>query len=136
MLRSSSIALLFIAGCSGTGNQAALTVAPTASAQQLATTPWPSDLFRDDTGHIALAQLPTSMVDLTEPVLDDLHTRQDGFAVWSGAFFPVAAAIDPATLDGNVHLIDLETGDELPVYTHFRAKDTPAQIYARPAFGS
>src|SRR5436309_1966012 len=48
----------------------------------------------------------------------------------------IAAAIDPATLDGNVHLVDLETGDEVPVYTHFRAKDTPPQIYARPAFGS
>jgi len=137
MLKSSSIALLFstVAGCSG-GTQAALTVAPTADAQLLATTPWPSDLFLDDGGHVALAQLPTSTVDLTQQVLDDLHTRQDGFGVWNGAYFPVEGAIDPASLDGNVHLIDLTSGDELAVYTHFRAKDTPQRIFARPVFGS
>jgi hypothetical protein len=129
--------LLFgaLAGCSGAGPGAELTVAPTASAQALATTPWPSDLFLDEGGHVALAQLSTSMTDLTQPVLDDLHNTQDGFAVWSGAFFPVSEAIDPATLDGNVHLIDLTSGEEMPVYTHFRAKDNPMQIYARPVFG-
>jgi hypothetical protein len=135
MLRSPSIALLAaLAGCSG-GTEAALTVAPTADAQQLATTPWPSDLFLDEGGHVALQTLPASMVDLTAPTLDDLHTRQDGFAVWGGAYFPVTAAIDPSTLDGNVHLVDLTDGTEMPVYTHFRAKDTPMQIYARPLYG-
>ena len=47
----------------------------------------------------------------------------------------MSAAIDPATLDCNVHLFDLATGEELPLYTHFRAKDNPAVIYARPVFG-
>jgi hypothetical protein len=112
-----------------------MTVAAAASAQDLATTPWPSDLFLDEGGHVALSKLPSSDVDLTQPTLDDLHTTQDGFSVGAGAFFPVSGAIDPATLDGNVHLFDLATGDEVPVYTHFRATDVPQTIYARPALG-
>jgi hypothetical protein len=122
----------FVAGCAGSSPTALLTVAPSAGEQQLASTPWPSDLFLDDGGHVALAALPDSMVDLTPALLDDLHTLQDGFSVSTGAFFPVSSAIDPATLDGNVHLYDLEDGSELPVGTrHVRALDAPANVYVR-----
>jgi hypothetical protein len=111
-------------------------VASSPALQDLATTPWPSDLFRDSAGHIALAQLPDDVVDLTPYLLDDLNNVQDGFGVAGGAYFPVSSPIDPATLDGNVHLFDLESGDEFPVYTHFRSLDRPMPtIYARPANG-
>jgi hypothetical protein len=110
-------------------------VAPSAAAQDLTTTPWPSDLFLDDGGHVALAALPDDTVDLTPFLLDDLHNIQDGFGVQSGAYFPVSSAIDPATVDGNVHLFDLADGSEQAVYTHFRPLDHPQTIYARPANG-
>ena len=89
-------------------------VAPTAAQQTVDKTPWPSDLFMDD-GHVAIAYVPTSKVDLTPFVLDDLNKTQDGFSVSTGAYFPVSSAIDAATLEGNVHLYDLDGGAELPV---------------------
>src|SRR6478735_6875321 len=112
MQKSPSILFLIcLTGCGGaSGPVAQMMIASSASAQTLATTPWPSDLFRDESGHVALAKLSTSDVDVTQPVLDDLHNTQDGFGIASGAYFPVSAAIDPATLEGNVHLFDLDSG--------------------------
>ena len=107
---------------------------PSAALEDVSSTPWPSDLFLEN-GHVMLGTLPTSSTDLAQPVLDDLHLLQDGFSTTAGAFFPLSAAIDPATLDGNVHLYDLASGEEVPVYTHFRAKDAPVVIYARPVIG-
>jgi hypothetical protein len=129
-----SMALLFCA-CGSSGPTALLTVAASASAQDIASTPWPSDLFLDDSGHVAIAQLPTDMVALTQPLLDDFNKVQDGFGVASGAFFPTSEPADPATVDGNVHLYDLADGSELPVLTHVRALDLPPSIYARPVNG-
>lgn len=126
----------FVVGCGSNGPVAQLTVRGAASLQEVSATPWPSDLFLDDGGHVALAKLPTSDVALTPFVLQDLQNQEDGFGVTSGAFFPVSAPIDPATLDGHVHLYDLEAKRELPVVTHFRANDRPfANIYARAANG-
>ena len=139
MSRSTSIALLLTTlagGCGGaSGPTALLTIAPSASAQVLASTPWPSDLFLDDGGHIALTALPTTQVDLTQPFLDDLHQVQDGFGVATGAYFPISDAIDPATLDGNVHLYDLASGAEIPITTSLRTTDIPMTIFARPKNG-
>jgi hypothetical protein len=129
--------LVLLVGCGGSSTPTALlTVAPSAAQQSLASTPWPSDLFLDDGGHVALSQLPTSTVDLTPALLDDLNTIQDGFSVSTGAYFPVSAEIDPATLDGNVHLYDLADGSDLPILVSFRAVDTPATVYARPQRGT
>jgi hypothetical protein len=128
---------LVVVGCGQGGPVAQLTVRDTAAAQLLSETPWPSDLLRDDAGHVALAQLPLSDVGLTPYVLDDLHQVEDGFGVSTGAYFPVSDAIDAATLDGNVHLYDLGSGAEIPLVTHLRALDRPvANIYARPVNGA
>jgi hypothetical protein len=123
-----------LAGCGRSGPTALLTVAPSAAQQLLTDTPWPSDLLLDG-GHVAIGYLPTSTVDLTPFVLDDLNHTQDGFSVSAGAFFPLSDPIDPASLDGNVHLYDLASGDDLPVYVHYRQKDVPSVIYARPVIG-
>lgn len=130
-------ATLLSAGCGGAGGPVAqLTVRGAASLQEVTATPWPSDLFLDDGGHVALAKLPLSDVALTPFLIADLNNDEDGFGVSSGAFFPVSEAIDPATLDGHVHLYDLATLTEIPVTTHFRANDRPfANIYARAANG-
>jgi hypothetical protein len=134
--------VVVVVGCNAKKNEsgpsgpiAQLAVAGAAAEQQLATTPWPSDLFLDDKGHVALAQLPGSPVDLTPVLLADLNGDQDGFGTTTGAYFPVSGTIDPATLDGNLHLYDLADGSEVPLYTHLRAKDLPPAIYARPQFG-
>jgi hypothetical protein len=112
---------------------AQLTVAGTPAAQTIKTTPWPNDLFRDDAGHVILSQLAGSDTEITPLLKKDLAEVEDGFGVISGAFFPVSAAIDPATLDGNVHLYDLADGSEIPIITHYRQHDLV--IYARPVNG-
>src|SRR5439155_11220050 len=130
--------VVWAVGCSGkAGPVAQLTVHDTAAAQAIHDTPWPSDLWLDAGGHVALAKLePLGDVTLTPFALADLNRDEDGFGVSSGAYFPVSDALDAATLDGNVHLYDLESGAELPVTTHLRALDRPfANIYARPLNG-
>ena len=85
MPRTPSIALPVLgllsvfAGCgSSSGPEAVLQVMPTAAQQNLSYTPWPSDSLLEN-GHVMLAALPTSPTDSTQPVLDDLHTLEDGF---------------------------------------------------------
>ena len=72
--------LAVLAGCSSSSTtEALLVVAPSAAEQSLATTPWPSNLFLDQNGNVALGSLPTIGADLTPHLLDDLHQIQDGF---------------------------------------------------------
>jgi hypothetical protein len=126
--------------------------------QALDAIPWPSDLLRDASGHIAIDRLPLDDTALTPHLLADLATEQDGFGVITGAYFPIgelrrkafgavevdeaAGRVDAATLDGNVRLLPLRCGqdpvsaaEELPVYVHLRAQDRPQRIYARPQQG-
>lgn len=133
----SLLAALFLVGCGQSGPVAQLTVRDSAAAQLLPETPFPSDLYLDADGHVALAKLdPLSDSALTPFVLADLNHDEDGFGVSSGVFFPVSDAIDPATLDGNVQLFDLESGAALSVTTHFRSLDRPRpNIYARAVDG-
>jgi hypothetical protein len=124
-----------LGGCSGgSGPVALFSVAASAAEQQLASTPWPSDLFRDDTGHVALSSLPTQTVDVTSRLLELVH-EADGFGVTTGAYFPVSALVDEASLAGHVHLIDVEDGSELLSETLLRGADRPARIFARARNG-
>ena len=143
-----------VCACGGeSGPEATFTV--TDGAQATAAVPWPSDLLRDDSGHVAVSALPLDDTVLTPALIDDLNHEQDGFGLTSGAYFPVGrylttsfgavmaddsvGAVDPATLDGNVHLLPLTCADghtpdqvELPVFVTLRAEDKPQRIYAKP----
>ena len=139
------------AACGGSsGPEATFTVVP--GAQPLEALPWPSDLLRDDAGHVAVASLPLEDTAVRAQMIVDLNTEQDGFGVFSGAYFPVGRydaggkpeplAVTEGSLTGNVHLLQLACADgtalptdELPVYVHLRTHDKPQRIYARPERG-
>jgi hypothetical protein len=105
---------------------------PATGNADLTTLPWPSDLYLDSGGHVAIASLtPLQETPLHARLIADLANR-DGFAVTTGAFFPVSAALDPAHLD--VVLIDLEAKITIPVVTYFRAQDL--LLHARPQNGN
>jgi hypothetical protein len=156
--RSTWLLGLLLAACGGGSDGPQATFAVTDGAQELAAVPWPSDLLRDASGRITLADLPLDDTVVKSQLLTDLSTEQDGFGVATGAYFPVGrylktsfgavmpddkvGSVDPATLDGNVHLLWLSCADgsmlvqpELPVYTYLRASDHPQRIYARPERG-
>jgi hypothetical protein len=119
-------------GCGAAGPVAELTVADRAEAQALDRTPWPSDLWRGDDGRVrppALTGTP-----LVAALAADL-ADEDGFGVTTGAFFPIAGALDSTTLAGAAHLLDLDGDGEIPVEAHLRAGDRPARVFVRPARG-
>jgi hypothetical protein len=101
------------------------------------TIPYPSDLFLGADGTLALASLPVTDNGLPEAsamLLEALATM-DGAGLWSNVYLPVTVAIDPSTLPGNVHLIDLDRDlEEVPVDLVYRA-DLGA-IVASPVLGS
>lgn len=133
-----SLSALAAVGCNAPTMPAAdgpvaLFAPPGSGAPDLSSVPWPSDLYLDAGGHIALSSLtPLQTTTLTPLLLDDL-ARHDGFGVTTGAFFPTSTAVDPASLDGHVRLLDLEGGPEIPLVTLFRADDR--LIHARPRNG-
>ncbi|MSP59548.1 MAG: hypothetical protein EXR72_04250 [Myxococcales bacterium] len=127
---------LCVLGCGGTPPMAAGPIAifapPATGSPDLASVPWPSDLFLDG-GRVKLSSLTPLQTTAMSPVLLDDLARHDGFAVTAGAFFPVSEAIDPATLDGRVKLVDLEGGAEIPLTVVWRGDDK--LVHARPQNG-
>lgn len=101
------------------------------------TIPYPSDLFLDADGLLTLTALPTGpLPDATSVMLmqEALHTL-DGAGVWSSVYFPITGDVDPATLAGNVHLVDLNGAlVDLPVDLRYRG-DLGA-IIAAPVLGT
>lgn len=106
-------------------------------APDLRTVPWPSDLYLDASGHVAVG----SYYPLQDASIDAILTadlaRHSGFSVAAGAFFPTSIAADAASLDGRIELVDLE-GDcspasAIPVQALVRAEEQ--LIFARPRWG-
>src|SRR5262245_33327584 len=127
-MRTIRIALTFVylGGCGGGGGggspdagppgpdagaaATALFVPPTpGQAAAWATVPFPSDLYLDASGHLALASLPAGPgADPAEAQkLTESLATLDGAGVESNVYFPVAGELDPATLAGQVKLVDL-----------------------------
>ena len=89
--------------------------------------PWPSDLFLDASGHIAIGELPVGPFAVPENV----DMLREGLATLTGAglrsnvYFPIDLPgddnLDPATLDGAGALIDLATGDPIAADLLWRA---------------
>lgn len=74
--------------------------------------PFPNDLFRDADGNVEIAALP-STTPMWETVRMSLQKRK-GFCGSCAIHFPIKGAIDPATLEGNVILID-DAGAKVPI---------------------
>jgi len=84
--------------------------------------PYPNDLLVDADGKLALQTLPggpNASESISAGFLDGLR-ELDGAGVASGIWFGIDGDVDPATLDGNVALVDLETGDEVAINAIWR----------------
>jgi hypothetical protein len=99
--------------------------------------PFPSDLYLDASGHLALGKLPDGPGARPgdETKLRDSLAALDGAGVWSNVYFGVDGNVDSATLAGNVKLVDLDGAlAELPVDVLWRG-DLHA-IVAAPRWGT
>ncbi len=153
-IRFTSTALLSVAcACGGGGNSnpdarpgadANTTPSAVAHFQPFATgqggpwgaIPYPSDLYLDADGLQTLTTLPdgpAATADYEMMLRDGLHTM-NGAGVSSGLYVPIDGDLDPDTLAGNVHIVDLEDGlAEVPVDLVFRPDLD--EIVAVPQFG-
>jgi hypothetical protein len=101
------------------------------------TLPFPSDLFLNSDGRLALGKLPSGP-DADPVALEQMREALltvDGAGVWSPAFFPVTGAIDPATLAGNVVIVDLDNGLS-PIAADLAYRDDLDLIIAAPKYGA
>ncbi len=72
---------------------------PTTGALDWGAVPFPSDLYRDETGAIRIAALPTLKAETPlHAAMRDLLQTRDGFCATCNVYFPVAGEIDGATL--------------------------------------
>lgn len=98
--------------------------------------PFPSDLFLDGAGRLALTSLPVgpnAAPDHVAMMIDTLRTM-NGAGVWSIVTFPIEGAVDPSTLAGQVRLVDLDGGlTDVPVDVVWR-EDLGA-VVAAPRLG-
>jgi dienelactone hydrolase len=86
--------------------------------------PFPSDVYRDASGHLSISNLPVGPSAAADAVdiFNASLARLDGFSVTAAAFFGVeGGALDPATASNSVHLYDLASCAEIPVRTNYRA---------------
>lgn len=130
------------AGATPDGGGAAATavfqpVAPGAGASW-GTIPYPSDLFLDSDGYLTILDPPVgpnaddSLVGMLMEALHDL----DGAGVWSRGYVPIAGAeLDPATLAGNVAIVNLDDG-LAPVPCELRWRADLGMIVATPTWGN
>jgi hypothetical protein len=72
--------------------------------------PYPSDLYLDSTGHLALTTLPIGPDAQPASVASLQHglTSLDGAGVRSNVYFPVKGPVAPASIAGAARLIDLD----------------------------
>jgi len=98
--------------------------------------PYPSDLYLDSSGLLTLTTVPDGPAATAEfemMLRDGLHTM-NGAGVASGMYVPIDGEVDPDTLAGNVHIVDLDNGlAEIPVDLVFRSDI--GEIVAVPQFG-
>jgi hypothetical protein len=90
--------------------------------------PFPSDEMLDDAGHPILTGFPVPPSDITQPVIAGwvagLETSASGFSNNGSAYFRFDGPLKiPEVLEGKtddpVLLIDLETGERIPLMTRF-----------------
>jgi len=85
--------------------------------------PFPSDLYLDGDGKIVLSTLPSgegASPEMSAMMLEALATL-DRFTPFTNVYFPIDGDIDPATLVGNVKLVDLDDGlAEIPIEVKWR----------------
>ncbi len=86
--------------------------------------PYPSDLYLDASGHLALHHLPVGQFcePEEEAKLRESLATLDGAGAWSNVYFPISGDILPASLAGHVKLVDLDHQlAELPADVLWRA---------------
>lgn len=99
--------------------------------------PFPSDLYLDSSGRLKLTSAPlgpngdpTFAAQLLE-ALSDL----DGAGAWSNVYFPIEGDIDPASLEGNVAVVEIGPAGLRPVPADLLWRPDLKAIIAAPKLG-
>jgi hypothetical protein len=98
--------------------------------------PYPSDIYLDSDGALALGSLPTGPGEqeaFVTALLEGLATM-DGAGLWSSAVFPIDGELDADTVAGNVKLVELPSLTEIETDVLWRS-DLGA-IVAVPKLGT
>lgn len=99
--------------------------------------PYPSDLYLDADGLLTVSDLPigpTADLAFVNMLIETLHTM-DGAGLWSSVHIAVDGELDPDSLAGNVHLVDLDDGlSEIPIDVVWRTD--LGSIVAVPRYGT
>jgi hypothetical protein len=110
------VVALALAGCAGDGAPIAMSFARASFYDA----PFPSDDLRRADGTIDVSKIPNpNHVELIHQALALLASDARGFALAGGVYFRAGATLDPATLDGNVLLIELGSGKRVPLDVAF-----------------
>ncbi|HUH00875.1 MAG TPA: hypothetical protein VML75_02705, partial [Kofleriaceae bacterium] len=98
--------------------------------------PYPSDLYLDADGLLAISDLPVGPnadLPFVTMLLETLHTL-DGAGLWSSVHIAIDGEIDPNSLAGNVVLVDLDDG-LAEIQTDIVWRDDLRTIVAVPKHG-
>jgi hypothetical protein len=135
--------LLVFAACSSDSGTTALFAQNGSDFYEL---PFPNDLRRHDDGSLDLSKYPVPTA-LVQQYRDDAE-KLDGFSLNGGIYLRFSDAIDEASLPdeaasmmpgASVYLINVATGERVPVIAHFRTDKTgtigPNRLAVRPVPG-
>ncbi|MBV8762149.1 MAG: hypothetical protein JO257_32950, partial [Deltaproteobacteria bacterium] len=139
-MRRLALLVLLVAACSSDTGTTALFAQNGSDFYEL---PFPNDLRRHDDGSLDLSRYPapTALVDQYRMDAEKL----DGFGLNGGIYLRFSDAIDETSLPdpaasmmpgASVYLINITTGERVPVIAHFRAERTntigPNRLAVRP----
>lgn len=140
MRRLGLVVLLVLVACSSESGTTALFAQNGSDFYEL---PYPNDIRRHTDGSLDLSKFPTNSILVDEYRVD--AEKLDGFGLNSAIFQRFSDALDEATLPdpaasmlpgASVYLVDVMTGERVPIIAHFRADRTntigPNRLAVRP----
>jgi pimeloyl-ACP methyl ester carboxylesterase len=97
--------------------------APASTPVDVGAIPFPSDLFLDSSGKIAIHNFPSTLNADFDPALRDAWPSMDGWGISTGVFFFLSGGdVAASSVTGTIHVYDLATGNEVPVEVGYNDK--------------
>jgi hypothetical protein len=97
--------------------------APTGTPVDVGAIPFPSDLFLDANGKVAIGAFPSTLAADFNPAVRDAWASMDGWGMSTGVFFFLTGGdVTAASVAGTIHVYDLATGNEVPVTVGYNDK--------------
>jgi hypothetical protein len=110
-------------GTGGTGMVVARSHAPASTPVDVGAIPFPSDLFLDGSGKIAIQSFPSTLNTQFDPAVRDAWASMDGWGISTGVFFFLSGGdVAASSVAGTIHVYDLANGNEVPVEVGYNDK--------------